>query len=243
MGANKSKGVSDTNGYVALPASNGTIRKNYTNSDGKVTSLYGFNTSKTYSAIKTKPVEVNETEWVKNNSQSNNNRNVYRHKTINSKLRMNYKHKNGTKNTLYGFNKNKTYVDPTLKELMKINKDTIKDMIDNFREKFKDNEDVYPVIEQLEQEIQPLMNIDSPTQSEIKATQKRIKEIIHHATVVQPQISQITEPTKVVLKTLGNTVIVMLKILASVPMIGLALLAKGGTRRKTPNRRRRTQRH
>jgi hypothetical protein len=230
--------------YAALPDSqNGIIEQKYTNRNGKETKLYGFNTSKAYSAPNSTPVEVNETEWIKNNSQSNNKRNVYKHKTINGKLRTNYKHNNGTKRTLYGFNKNKAYVDPTLQELMKITKNSVREMIDNFKDKFKDNEEIRPVIEQLEQEIQPLINKDAPTQKEIEDAEKRIKEIIHYETVTKPQLSQLTAPPTALVETLGKIFIGLLEIASSAPMIGLALLVDGGTRRKRRNRRHRTRRH
>jgi hypothetical protein len=191
-----------------------------------------MNTQKGYVASETTPVTVNETEWIKNNSQSNNTRNVYKHKTTNGKIRTNYKHNNGRKNTLYGFNKNKAYVDPALAELMKINKNTIKELIDNFKDKFKNNPEIEPIIEEMEREVQPLLNSDTPTEAEIRDAEQRIKKIIHRETVIKPQISQITVPAGMVLSALGNTFIGMIKILSSSTTIGLALLANGGTRKK-----------
>ena len=245
MGAGNSTANPATSSYAALPAlQNGIIEQKYTNRNGKETKLYGFNTSKAYSAPNSTPVEVNETEWIKNNSQSNNKRNVYKHRTINGKIRTNYKNNNGTKRTLYGFNKNKAYVDPTLQELMKITQDSVREMIDNLKDKFKDNEEIRPVIEKLEQEIQPIIHKDAkPTQKKIEDTEKRIKEIIHYETVVKPQLSQLSVPPTVLVQSLGKIFIGFVEIASSVPLYAVMLLADGGTRRKRQHRRHRTRRH
>ena len=243
MGAGKSTANPDMSSYRALPSSkDGVTQQKYTSNNGKVTTLYGFNKSTVYSAPEAKPVEVNESEWIKNNSKSNSTRNVYKHKSNNSKIRTNYKHNNGTKNTLYSFNKNKTYVDPELKKLMEINKDSIKLMINNLKEKFEDNDEIYPVIVELEKEIKPVMNSDNPTQKNIDDASKRIKNVIHHETVVKPLQSQIPEPSIMLIKGLGSTIMVALKIATAVPLMAATLVMKGGTRRKRQARHHRTQR-
>ncbi|NDB85752.1 MAG: hypothetical protein EB127_24080 [Alphaproteobacteria bacterium] len=235
MGAGSSTGTP----YVPPPTTSSAIETNYKNKNGKVTKLYRMNASKTYVAPKTTPAAVNESEW--NLNKSNTNRNVYRHKTVNSKIRTNYKRANGTKQTLYGFNKNKAYVDPTLQELMKINKNAVRELIDNFKDKFEGNPDIEPVIEKMEQVIQPLMNKDAPTEAEIEDVQQRIKEIIHDETVVKQQKNQVTVP----LATVGQSIITILELLGTGTIqLGLALLdAIGGTRRKRQTRHRRTRRH
>lgn len=242
MGAGNSTSNPATSLYAATPASqNGIIEKKYTNRNGKVTSLYGFNTSKAYSAANSTPVKVKENEWIKNTSQSNKTRNVYKHKSNNGKIRTNYKHNNGTKNTLYGFNKNKAYVDPELNKLMKITKNSVQEMIDNFKDKFKDNPEIEPVIEQLKEAIQPLMNNNAPTQKDIEDAHQRIKKIIDGAIHDETVVKRL--PATMLLTALGSTFQGIIEILSASTMLGLSLLVSGGTRRKRQNRRHRTQRH
>jgi hypothetical protein len=233
MGAGSSTGTP----YVPPPTTNVGVETSYTNKKGIEKKLYAMNTSKTYVAPKTTPAAVNESEW--NVIKSNTNRNVYRHKTINGKIRTNYKRANGTKQTLFGFNKNKAYVDSTLQEIMKINKNAVKELIDNYKDKFEGNPDIKPVIEKMEEEIKPLMNKDAPTDAEIQDAQTRIKEIIHRETVVKPQISQITVP----LATVGQGFIIMIQLIFSGDSGSYAATTGGGTRRKRQTCHRRTRRH
>ena len=105
----------------------------------------------------------NRWEEEPNSKQSNTTRKVYKHKNIKGKIRINSFNRNGKPVTMYGFNKNVAYVDPTLQELMNINRTAFKEQLQKYKKVFAYNKNIIDMIKEVEKIFDEEVNKQLPT--------------------------------------------------------------------------------
>ena len=156
--------------------STGNVPTNYT---GKVPSYLHRPGEGEIKHKNTAPPENNNWENTPNEKQSNITRNVYKHKSIPGKIRINYKQTNGSVKHMYGFNKNVAYVDPKLQEMMNINKNTLNEALIKYAKVFRNNPEILEKINKVQNILNDIKNVNTklPENEQVKARIKQNEEV------------------------------------------------------------------